>query len=102
MDPARTLSAERRSGCLHAAPKRDFAGDEVRCASGNGFRRRQTPADAVEQASTVLERAIEGIDADVAAAKERIDLAKAEYEQLRDSASERKAALQAKLDALKS
>ena len=49
----------------------------------------------------VLSRAVEAIDAEVDDAKARIDEAKAEYEHLRDTAKERKAAIQAKIDALK-
>ena len=65
-------------------------------------RKRETAAsDPIEQATLVLQRAIESIDAEVAAAKTRIDEAKAEYEHLRDTAAERKAALEAKLEALK-
>jgi chromosome segregation ATPase len=56
--------------------------------------------DPVEQARTVLTTAIESIDEEIADAKARIDEAKADYEQLRDTAQERKASLKAKLDAL--
>jgi hypothetical protein len=65
-------------------------------------RARRTPnGDPIEQATLVLSRALETIDDEVAEAKGRIEAAKAEYEQLRDTAKERKAAIQAKLDALK-
>ena len=65
-------------------------------------RKRETAnGDPIEQATSVLTRAVESIDAEVAAAKTRIDEAKAEYEHLRDTAAERKAALEAKLEALK-
>ena len=57
--------------------------------------------DPIEQATTVLTKAVESIDAEVAAAKTRIDEAKADYEHLRDTAQERKANIQAKIDALK-
>lgn len=57
--------------------------------------------DPIEQATIVLSKAIESIDEQVAAAKARIELAKAEYEQLRDTAQERKSLIQTKLDALK-
>ena len=63
-------------------------------------KRETTSADAVEQATIVLNRAIDAIDAEVEAAKVRVEEAKAEYEHLRDSAKERKAALQAKVDVL--
>ena len=63
--------------------------------------RSSTPVDPIESATTVLEKAVEDIDAEISAAKTRADEAKSEYEHLRDSAGERKAALQAKIDALK-
>jgi len=60
-----------------------------------------TNGDPIEQATSVLTRAVESIDAEVAAAKTRIDEAKTEYEHLRDTAAERKAAIKAKIDVLK-
>jgi hypothetical protein len=60
-----------------------------------------TPADPIESATIVLEKAIEAIDAEISAAKTRAEQAKAEYEHLRDTAGERKTAIQAKIDALK-
>jgi len=60
-----------------------------------------TNGDPIEQAMTVLTRAVESIDAEVADAKARVDEAKTEYEHLRDTAAERKAAIEAKLKALK-
>lgn len=63
--------------------------------------KRATAVDPIESATIVLEKAIESIDAEISAAKTRADEAKSEYEQLRDTAGERKAALQAKIDALK-
>jgi multidrug resistance efflux pump len=65
-------------------------------------RKEATNGDPIEQATAVLTRAVESIDAEVAAAKARIDEAKTEYEHLRDTAAERKAAIEAKLDVLKS
>lgn len=62
----------------------------------------KTEVDPIASATSVLEKALEAIDDDVTAAKERADDAKAGYEHLRDTAKERKAALQAKIDALKS
>lgn len=63
-------------------------------------KRETTTLDAIESATIVLTRAIDAIDAEVAAAKTRADEAKAEHEHLRDSAAERKAAIQTKVDAL--
>ena len=63
--------------------------------------KRPNAVDPVESATIVLEKAIEAIDGEISAAKARADTAKAEYEHLRDTAGERKTALQAKIDALK-
>ena len=73
---------------------------------GGGSPKRQskrsaTPVDPIESATIVLEKAIEAIDQEISAAKARADAAKTEYEHLRDTAGERKTALQAKIDALK-
>jgi hypothetical protein len=76
-----------------------------RKANGGSTRPRKretTTTDAVEQATTVLEKALANIDAEIEAAKDRADEAKAEYEALKGSASERKQAIQAKIDALRS
>jgi chromosome segregation ATPase len=76
----------------------------TRKANGGSTRARKretTTADALAQATTVLEKAIESIDAEIQAAKTRADEAKSEYEALKSSASERKQAIQAKIDALK-
>ena len=65
-------------------------------------RKRETAnGDPIEQALSVLTRAVESIDAEVADAKTRVDEAKTEYEHLRDTAAERKANIQAKIEALK-
>ncbi len=64
-------------------------------------RKRETsPADAVEDAKAVLLRSIEKIDTEIAAAKERADEAKAEYDAMKASATERKQAIEAKIAAL--
>jgi len=63
--------------------------------------KRTTAVDPIESATIVLEKAIEAIDAEIGAAKARADEAKTEYEHLRDTAGERKATIQAKIDALK-
>jgi hypothetical protein len=69
---------------------------------GASRRRAAADVDPVERARAVLEEAIETIDLDIAAAKERVDEAKAEYDELRATAAERKAHLQEKFDALAS
>ena len=63
--------------------------------------KRPTAVDPIESATIVLEKAIEAIDGEISAAKARAEQAKAEYEHLRDTAGERKTAIQAKIDALK-
>jgi len=75
---------------------------------GNGGGRRRTrkrettPADALEDAKAVLAEAIDSIDAEIEQAKERADEAKAEYDAMKASATERKQAIAAKLKALDS
>jgi predicted nucleic acid-binding Zn-ribbon protein len=66
-------------------------------------RKRTTKAavDPIESAAIVLEKAIEAIDDEVGVAKSRAHDAQTEYERVRDSAGERKAAIKAKIDALK-
>jgi len=64
-------------------------------------KRPATAVDPIESATIVLEKAIEAIDSEISSAKERADAAKAEYDHLRETAGERKAAIQAKIDALK-
>jgi hypothetical protein len=64
-------------------------------------RRPAVSVDPVEQATIVLSRALESIDDETEAAKQRAEAAAAEYKQLRDSAAERKAMIQVKIDALK-
>lgn len=65
-------------------------------------KRETTPADAVEDAKLVLLRSVERIDSEIAAAKERAEEAKAEYEAMKASATERKQAIEAKIAALDS
>jgi hypothetical protein len=57
-------------------------------------------ADPIEQATSVLTKALEAIDEQVEAAKTRAEQGAAEYKELRDSASERKAVIKAKIEAL--
>ena len=63
--------------------------------------KRSAAVDPIESATIILEKAIEAIDAEISGAKARADEAKTEYEHLRDTAGERKAAIAAKIDALK-
>jgi hypothetical protein len=64
--------------------------------------RSASTVDPVDQARALLEEAIETIDLEIAAAKERVDEAKAEYDELRATAAERKTRLKEKYDALAS
>ena len=64
-------------------------------------KRQAANGDPIEQAMSVLSRAVESIDTEVADAKTRVEEAKTEYEHLRDTAAERKANIQAKIEALK-
>jgi hypothetical protein len=64
-------------------------------------KRQAAPVDPIESATNVLEKAIEAIDEQIAAAKAAAEAAKAEYDHLRETAGERKNALKAKIDALK-
>lgn len=64
-------------------------------------KRPTTPVDPIESATNVLEKAIEAIDVEISAAKVRADEAKTEYDHLRGTAGERKAAIAAKIEALK-
>ncbi len=73
---------------------------KVNGGSSRPRKRETTPADAVEDAKALLVRSIERIDAEIAAAKERAEEAKAEYEAMKASATERKQAIEAKIAAL--
>lgn len=71
---------------------------------GNPSTRKRTSkaaVDPIESATIVLETAIAEIDNEVGIAKSRAHDAQTEYERVRDSAGERKAAIKAKIDALK-
>lgn len=57
--------------------------------------------DPIESAVNVLEKAITAIDGEIEQAKKRADDAAANYKQLRDTAEERRKAMQAKIDALR-
>jgi len=63
--------------------------------------RETTAADAVASATQALEKALTAIDREVESAKERADEATREYQALKASASTRKQAIAAKIDALK-
>jgi predicted nucleic acid-binding Zn-ribbon protein len=75
---------------------------KVQGGSSRTRRRETTAADAVESAKVTLQRAIEAIDREINAAKDRSDEAKAEYEALAASAAERKTEIEAKIAMLES
>ena len=82
-----------------------FYGHKKKVEGGGSSRPRKretTAADAVEQATATLRKAIEAIDREIAAADERAAEAAAEAEALKASASERKAAIEKKITALES
>jgi hypothetical protein len=76
-----------------------------RGATGGGKarprRRETTPEDALADARAALERSITAIDREVEVAGDRAREAKAEHEALKASATERKAAIAERLEALK-
>lgn len=59
-----------------------------------------TVEGAVQQATAVLQQALDGIDGEVDAAKADLDAAQARYDQLVESVAERKAELERKIAAL--
>lgn len=61
----------------------------------------RTTRDPIESAVIVLEKAIDAIDGEIEQAKKRADDAAASYKQLRDTAEERRKAMQAKIDVLR-
>lgn len=75
---------------------------KLRGGKSRSRKRETTTEDAVASAVATLEEAVESIDAEIETAKERADEAQREYEALEASASERKQAIQAKIDALDS
>ncbi len=80
--------------------KRKLEGGEPNAKPSRTRRRETTPDDALADARAALERAIEAIDREVEAAKERAQEAAAEYEALRGSAKERKEAITARMEVL--
>ena len=63
-------------------------------------KRAATATDPIEQATSVLNSALEAIDDQVDDAKTRVEEAAAEYKELRESAAMRKATIKAKIEAL--
>ena len=63
-------------------------------------KRGTAPVDPIEHAASVLTEALESIDDEVDAAKQRAEDATADYKELRDSAATRKATIKAKIEGL--
>jgi flagellar motility protein MotE (MotC chaperone) len=88
----------------YGQPVNSIRGSYYQHTRGNGEsrprRRETTPEDAIADARAALERAIENIDREIVVAKQRADEAKAELDALKASATARKEAIQAKLNAL--
>ncbi|HEV7938981.1 MAG TPA: hypothetical protein VGP18_13275 [Solirubrobacteraceae bacterium] len=81
--------------------KRKLEGGSEGAKSSRTRRRETTPDDALADARASLERSIASIDKEVEIAKERAQESAAEYEAIRGSADERKAAIAERLEALK-
>lgn len=86
-------------GSYYSHKKKLEGGDSARPARTR--RRSTTPDDALADARAALERAIDSIDKETEAARERSEEAQAEYQSLKASAGERKKAIAERLDALK-
>ncbi|MGA7705760.1 MAG: hypothetical protein WB998_12790 [Solirubrobacteraceae bacterium] len=80
--------------------KKKIEGGEPNAKPSRTRRRETTPDDALADARAALERAIQSIDREVEVAKERAQETAAEYEAIRGSADERKAAIADRLEAL--
>lgn len=79
----------------------DGGGNPTSGGGSRRTRRRETTSEtAVESAVATLRRAIESIDAEIEVAKERATEAQAEYEAMRSSAGDRKAAIEEKITLL--
>ena len=81
--------------------KKKIEGGEAGVKPSRTRRRETTPNDALADACASLERSIASIDKEVEVAKERAQETAAEYEAIRGSADERKAAIAERLEALK-
>jgi hypothetical protein len=86
-------------GSYYSHKKKIEGGDSPKPARTR--RRSTTPDDALADARAALERAIDSIDKETEAARERSEEAQAEYQSLKASAGERKKAISERLEALK-
>ena len=81
------------------AHQRALAGDSPASSRGRSARNKR-PIDPVASATSILSDAIELIDEEIETARQHAEDAQAAYEQLLETAQERKTALQAKIEAL--
>jgi uncharacterized protein involved in exopolysaccharide biosynthesis len=104
---ARKADAFRQVADEYGQPLNSIRGAYYSAArpAGSGRQRgpKRTSAEAaIESAVIALNRAIADIDAELETAKQRIEQAKTDYEQLKNTAPERKALIQTKIEALTS
>lgn len=84
------------------AHQRALSGDSPTPRGGRPRSRNRQPIDPVASATSILSDAIELIDEEIETARQQAEDAQAAYEQLLETAQERKSALQAKIEALTS
>ena len=72
----------------------------TRSIGGTPGAKRPEIVDPIEHAKNVLKDALEAIDDDVEAAKQRAEDAAADYKELRETAATRKAQIKAKIEVL--
>ena len=100
-DAVRQLAAEtgRKESAIRASyyQQRSKLGES---SPGRGSRGPVSVEDAIREARELLERALAGIDTELAAVKADLDTARERYETLKASAGERKAELERKIGAL--
>ena len=75
-------------------------GDQPSLPRERSTRPRKQPVDTIASATGILTDAITAIDKEIDAARERAEQAQAAYQQLLETAEERKSALQKKIEAL--
>ena len=88
-------------GAYYQHTRKANGGETGSGTSSRPRRRETTPEDAIADARAALERAIQAVDREVAAAKDRADEAEREYDALKATADERKQAIRQRLEALR-
>ena len=100
-DAVRQLAAE--TGRNESAIRASYYQQRGKLGEHSPARRSRGPVsvdDAIREARQLLERALAGIDAELASAKADLDAARERYETLKASAAQRKAELERKIAAL--